>query len=124
MPKVACSSKARQIKNTRSSLTRALIACLAMSASCSDVIAQNIDALDIIYIAKITGYCGVIGSIVDFQATTKMPRGDEFLERFLSMEAARRGMRVTEIVDQCRRSVEAYDRFVKEIEQSEKTKSR
>lgn len=42
--------------------------------------------------SKFAGMCGTIKQMATFQESTKMPGGDEFLQRFLTTEQARLGM--------------------------------
>jgi hypothetical protein len=44
--------------------------------------------------AKLTGACGVLQSLVNFQTTMRMNGGDAFIVRFVRMEVARLGMTV------------------------------
>jgi len=49
--------------------------------------------------AKYAGACGILDSLIQFQKTTKMDGGDEFVARFWAVEAARLGLTVQELSD-------------------------
>jgi hypothetical protein len=76
--------------------------------------AQSQDKLtpqDILAIAKMAGACGILDSMIQFQNTTRMAGGNEFVTRFWAVEAARLGMSVEQLSDRCTRSINAYDRM-------------
>ena len=50
-------------------------------------------------------------SIIQFQQTTKLEGGDEFVTRFWSVEAARLGMSVEQLSTKCNQSVAAYGKL-------------
>ena len=39
--------------------------------------------IEMMVVSKATGMCGVFAQMVNFQQSTKMPGGDEFIVRFL-----------------------------------------
>jgi len=63
--------------------------------------------------AKATGMCGVFGQMARFQASTKMPGGDEFILRFLNTEAARLGHDAASFMEQCPIVIQRYDETMK-----------
>jgi len=63
----------------------------------------------LLVIAKMTGACGVLNSMIQFQTSTRMPGGEEFVARFWNVEAARLGLTVQQLSDQCDDSIAAYD---------------
>lgn len=67
--------------------------------------------------AKIAGACGVLNSMINFQKTTRMQGGDEFVSRFWAVEAARLGMSVEQMSKQCDSAVGLYDLLWKTTEQ-------
>ena len=69
-----------------------------------------------------TGACGVLDSVIDFQSKTKMLGGNEFVARFWAVEAARLGYSVQELSDVCDRSITIYDRLWKDFENFETEK--
>jgi len=75
----------------------------------ADETASSDPLLEAIIVAKNSGMCGVFGQLARFQASTKMPGGDEFLMRFLNTEAARLGQSIGEFMDQCNRVTDYYD---------------
>ena len=72
---------------------------------------DNTDVHGILAIAKFTGACGVMDSMINLQETTKLEGGDEFVLRFWKVEAARLGMTVQEFSKQCDDAVEAYNKL-------------
>lgn len=66
---------------------------------------------DLLITAKMTGMCGVIETMMNFQETTQMDGGFEFIERFWSSEAARLGWTVGEMMLLCNSSVAAYEQW-------------
>jgi len=70
---------------------------------------EPISGRHILAVAKVAGVCGILDSLIQFQAETKMPGGDGFVTRFWSVEAARRGMTVRQVSDQCNAAVSTYD---------------
>ena len=65
--------------------------------------------------AKFSGACGIMIQMFMFQETTKMPGGNEFLERFWHTEMARLGYSQDEYIAQCKRSVELHDIMMNEM---------
>ncbi|HFD3847284.1 hypothetical protein [Serratia marcescens] len=61
--------------------------------------------------SKWSGMCGMYGSMVQFQDNTKMPGGDEFLERYIKTELARLDMSFVEFARSCKSAVETYDSY-------------
>ncbi|MGO4309902.1 hypothetical protein AB4Z35_08490 [Pseudomonas sp. KB_15] len=59
--------------------------------------------------AKFTGGCSTLVQMAEFQKSTKMPGGDEFLERFLGMESARLGMTTAQYVKACADAARVYE---------------
>lgn len=65
----------------------------------------------VLAVAKMAGACGILDSMIDLQKTTKLPGGDEFVVRFWTVEAARLGMSVEDLSQQCNEAVEAYTKL-------------
>ncbi|WP_105517203.1 hypothetical protein [Escherichia coli] len=61
--------------------------------------------------SKFAGMCGTIKQMATFQESTKMPGGDEFLQRFLTTEQARLGMNPQEFLEACQKSISAYTNY-------------
>jgi len=78
---------------------------------------ESIDGQGILAIAKIAGACGILDSMIDFQAKTKMEGGDEFVTRFWQVEAARLGKTVEELSNTCNGAISTYDKFWDATEQ-------
>ncbi len=70
---------------------------------------EEVDVQGILAIAKMTGACGIMDSMIKLQTSTKMPGGDEFVTRFWEVEAARLGMTVQEMSDQCDKATISYN---------------
>jgi hypothetical protein len=58
---------------------------------------------------KMAGACGILDSMIQFQKSTRMEGGEAFVLRFWGVEAARLGMSVQQLSEQCNQSVSAYD---------------
>lgn len=63
--------------------------------------------------AKISGGCTILVQMNDFQKSTKMPGGDQFLERFLGMESARLGLTIAQYVQTCADADRVYEFYYK-----------
>jgi hypothetical protein len=70
---------------------------------------ENDFVIDLMVVAKATGMCGALTQLVNFQESTKMSGGDEFVFRFLSTEAARLGYTTEQFLAICPPSVERYN---------------
>ena len=62
-------------------------------------------------LAKMTGACGILNSMIHFQETTKLENGEVFVVRFWATEAARLGMSSEELAIKCNGSVTAYNKL-------------
>ncbi len=90
------------------------LACVVLAALTMPASAQKESSpQSILATAKFAGACGILDSMVTFQKTTRMPGGDEFVARFWAVEAARLGLAVKALSDQCDQSIIAYDRMWK-----------
>ncbi|MCY1390149.1 hypothetical protein D3C76_589640 [compost metagenome] len=69
--------------------------------------------------AKFSGGCSMIVQMATFQESTKMPGGDEFLLRFLNMEAARLGFTSKEYMEQCQQAAKVYQTYYDALETTE-----
>jgi hypothetical protein len=77
---------------------------LLLLASCASAIADQTESQQLhgaLVSAKISGGCTTLVQMAEFQKSTKMPGGDEFLERFLGMESARLGKTPSQYVQMC-----------------------
>lgn len=63
--------------------------------------------------ARISGGCTLLVQMAEFQKSTKMPGGDEFLERFLGMESARLGISPAQYVKMCADADRVYQFYYK-----------
>lgn len=72
---------------------------------------SNGSGQEVLAVAKIAGACGILDSIINFQKTTKMTGGDEFVSRFWAVEAARMGISVQELSLRCNKAVVMYDQI-------------
>lgn len=73
----------------------------------------ELSAQGILAISKMSGACGILDSMINFQKTTRMEGGEAFVLRFWEVEAARLGMSVQQLSQQCNQSVSAYDKLWK-----------
>ncbi|MCW9025209.1 MAG: hypothetical protein OQK73_11115 [Gammaproteobacteria bacterium] len=74
---------------------------------------DNKAVIEMMVVAKATGMCGVFGQLINFQQTTKMQGGDEFIVRFLKTEAARLGHTLESLTGQCPDVVKKYNSYMK-----------
>lgn len=82
--------------------------------------AQIDDIQGILAIAKMTGACGIMDSMIHLQKTTQLEGGDEFVTRFWKFEAARQGKTVEELSETCNMSVAAYNKLWEITEEVQK----
>jgi hypothetical protein len=71
------------------------------------------EIIGMMVVAKATGMCGVLSQMINFQQTTKMDGGDEFMIRFINTEAARLGKTLEVYVGDCPPIVEKYNGYMK-----------
>ena len=69
--------------------------------------------VELMVVAKATGMCGVFSQMANFQETTKMSGGDEFIVRFLKTEAARLGHTLESLMKTCPPVVKKYNDTMK-----------
>ena len=69
------------------------------------------DMLSILSMAKVTGMCGMLKQLTNFQETTRMDGGDQFILRFLRVEAARLGVTIEEFLERCKTSTSEYNKY-------------
>nr|WP_294971551.1 hypothetical protein [uncultured Pseudomonas sp.] len=81
------------------------------SASAGDNVVQ-----DMMVVSKMTGACGIAQQMAEFQRTTQMPGGDEFVARFWKTEFARLGVTQEEYIKNCEKSFELYSNYWKTSE--------
>ena len=99
---------------------RTLIVAAALLFASSPALAGFKDDMHgIMAVSKVTGACGIVAGMAQFQMATKMDGGTEFLVRFIETEAARRGMSREEWSAECKQAVTTYDGFWKAIEEME-----
>ena len=65
----------------------------------------------VLAVAKFTGGCSILESMVNFQKATQMPGGDDFIARFWTTEAARVSFSMQEYIDRCNKSTEMYNQI-------------
>lgn len=68
--------------------------------------------IEMMVVAKATGMCGVFSQMANFQQTTKMKGGDEFVVRFLTTEAVRLGHTLESFMAQCPEVVKKYNAYM------------
>ena len=69
------------------------------------------ELMTLLSVSKFYGGCGIINQMVEFQRTTKMPGGDQFIERFANTEAARLGMTFQEYSNLCVQADRVYKKY-------------
>lgn len=72
---------------------------------------SDLSGRGILAIAKMAGACGIMDSLIQFQKTTGMPGGDEFVTRFWAVESARLGKSLQDYSAQCDAAISAYERI-------------
>ena len=70
-------------------------------------------ALDLMVISKMTGVCGVMFQMAEFQKSTQMPGGANFVARFWKTEFARLGKTQEQFLNECKVSISTYDQYMK-----------
>jgi hypothetical protein len=70
-----------------------------------------VDLQGLLSVAKVAGSCGILSELIDLQQKTRMDGGDEFVSRFVSTEAARRGLSAESMFAECGQAVGAYDKL-------------
>jgi hypothetical protein len=70
--------------------------------------------------AKIAGACGILDSLIQFQKTTKMNGGDEFVSKFWAVESTRLGLSEKHLSEQCDSAIVLYQNLWKSAEQKSK----
>ncbi|WP_097303845.1 hypothetical protein [Pseudomonas chlororaphis] len=95
-----------------------LISVLAFAASASAEEKAKESVTDVLVAAKFSGGCGILVQMASFQKSTKMPGGDDFLERFLKTESARTGFTVSRYLELCQQSAQVYQTYYDELEKA------
>lgn len=65
----------------------------------------------ILVVGKMSGACGIFRQQVIFQESTKMDKGDDFIQRFWTTEAARLGHTLAEYAQQCHETMKVYREY-------------
>lgn len=86
----------------------ALLLSVSISVSAQD---EGISVQGMLATSKIAGACGILDSLIQFQSTTKMQGGNEFVTRFWAVEAARQGLTVEQLAERCNQAISVYDKF-------------
>jgi len=84
---------------------------------------EKIDSVqDIMVISKMTGICGTMQQMAQFQKVTKMAGGDEFISRYWHTEMARLGLTEQAFLKQCEIAISLYSVYWDEFERMKKDK--
>jgi len=78
--------------------------------------ADQLEPQAVLAIAKIAGSCGILDEMLTFQKKTRMKGGEAFVERFWETEAARRGVTVKQMSDDCDHAINSYNTLWKSME--------
>lgn len=97
---------------------RGILATLIISSTCTAASIGSDELSSLLATAKLSGMCGAIGQMAQFQESTDMPGGGEFVVRFLRTEAARLGWSVEEFQERCAVADEQYQLALKLVESS------
>ena len=92
-------------------ITAQLCSALLVAFSLTAVASTSHPEKVVLATSKIAGACGVLDSLIHFQATTKLNGGDEFVTRFWQQEAARLGVTVKELSSRCDKATSTYNRW-------------
>lgn len=68
--------------------------------------------------AKVAGGCTILLQMFEFQKSTLMPGGDEFLARFIGMEAARLGITPPQYFQTCADAAKVVEFYSPELKQA------
>lgn len=77
---------------------------------------SNDQLLGIMAVSKMAGLCGAVQQMAHFQDSTKLKGGEDFIYRFVGMEAARLGMDHQIFLKKCELAIQTYDRYVQTID--------
>ncbi len=102
----------------RSNLYHVGLLLLVSSSSWADE-TPPVSGTEMLAAAKLSGACGIIGQMASFQDSTKMAGGTEFLNRFMTTEAARLGWTLDQYVERCRGAHQVYQTFYDAFDQRE-----
>jgi len=97
-----------------------ILVILVFIFSQSSVRAENTEVSGVLAAAKFSGGCGIIRQMFQFQESTQMPGGEDFIMRFLNTETARLGFSKEEYFEMCKKSNIMYDGMVELDSQSER----
>lgn len=95
-----------------------LLCALSFSSFSSDKKLNDTSAefyLSSLYLAKMTGLCGSFRQMLEFQQTTQLPGGDNFVVRFIKVESARLGKTSSELLNHCKEVISTYENTVTAI---------
>jgi hypothetical protein len=105
--------------NRKTIKTLAIAGLLAISAGAQaqdDVQAQN-HLEGVLVNSKWAGACGMVRQLVDFNSTTQMPGGDEFVVRFLTTETARLGTTPLQFLEHCKGVADFHREVIKAVKE-------
>ena len=84
---------------------------MSSASSLKDLPKDDKTISNLMLTSKYAGLCGMYGQMVQFQQSTKMAGGDEFMERFINTELSRMNIDLVQFARQCKQSIEIYDTY-------------
>lgn len=93
------------------------LTCLFLQSIASADQGSN-EALTAMATAKLAGACEAMDALIEFQKTTKLPGGEEFVVRFMNSELAQLGLDMDTYFSVCAQSISTYERIWESIGQA------
>ncbi|EKO3488609.1 hypothetical protein KW410_06790 [Vibrio fluvialis] len=91
----------------------AIMAALAFSPVYASEESDQTDDLKLMLIsAKMHGACGLVHQMANFQSSTQLAGGDEFISRFMTTELARLNMTGEEFLSSCDKAASYYKYYM------------
>ncbi len=89
-----------------------------LAASSAGAFAQDDETrvMEMLMNAKFAGTCGALTQMLDFQKSTAMPGGEDFVVRFWQEETARLGMTPDQFAGRCKEVVTEYEEVIAAID--------
>ena len=80
--------------------------------------ADQPEALMAMTTARLAGSCETVDALIAFQASARLPGGDEFVLKFMNAEMMRLGLSMNTFASVCAQSLERYEIMWKSIEEA------
>ena len=89
-------------------ISAALLLLVAVSTAGSE---EKLSVREMLSIAKVSGACGIVFQMREFQESTQLEGGQAFVVRFLMAEAARLGQTPQEYIKGCNNATDTYKKL-------------